>query len=151
MLCRYNIVKLLAIAAAFPAMAMAAHPQLEGPGPYHLAHLHGVFVDAKGNPIPGAAVTLIDRDNKVKSSTTTDRSGKFQIKHISGHYWLHVKTPGYSVVNREVVVGEAVTYLHGATLYVIAGPGACSDDCSTVFTSRTQFEHAIRRNTGHQD
>jgi hypothetical protein len=145
------ILKLLVITSLLIPMAAAAHTQLEGPGPYHLAHLHGVFVDAKGNPIQGAAVTLVDRDNKIRSSTTTDRSGRFALKHVSGHYWLRLKSPGYSVVNREVVVGEAVTYLHGATLYMIAGPGACTDDCSSVFTSRRDFEHAIRRNTGHQD
>ncbi len=139
------------IAALFMAMATAAHAQLSMEGPYHLAHVRGVFVDAKGNPIQGAAVTL-DRDDKVLRSTTTDPSGRFEIKHASGHYRLHINIKGYSPVSREVVVGEAVTYLeHGGMLYLIAGPGACSDDCSSVFTSKTKFEHAIRRNTGHQD
>jgi hypothetical protein len=110
-----------------------------------------VFVDARGNPIPGAAVTL-DQDGKVRYSTRTDRAGKFEIKHATGRYTLHVNKMGYSTVGREVIVGvEALTYLHGGTLYVIAGPGACSDDCSSVFTSKSKFDQAIRRNTGHQD
>jgi hypothetical protein len=148
---RNNIQKLLAIAASVVAMAAAAQAQIAVPGPYHLAHLRGVFVDAKGNPIQGAAVTL-DRDDKVVYSAKTDRAGKFEIKHASGHYWLHVNKMGYSPLNREVIVGvEALTYLHSETLYVIAGPGACSDDCSSVFTNKSKFSQALSRNTGHND
>ena len=147
---RNYIRKLLAIAALLLATAAAAHAQIEAPVPYHLPHVRGVFVDAKGNPIEGAAVTL-DRDDKVRYSTKTDRAGRFAIKHASGRYRLHVNMKGYSTDEREVVVGEALTYLHSGTLYMIAGPGACSDDCSSVFTSKSKFDRAIRRNTGHYD
>ncbi|MGB6742897.1 MAG: carboxypeptidase-like regulatory domain-containing protein [Terracidiphilus sp.] len=148
---RDNILNMLAIAASGVAMAAAAQAQIEVPGPYHLAHVRGVFVDAKGNPIPGAAVTL-DQDDNVLYSTKTDRAGRFEIKHASGLYWLHVNMKGYSPVGREVIVGvEALMYLHSETLYVIAGPGACSDDCSSVFTSKSKFNQAILRNTGHND
>jgi Carboxypeptidase regulatory-like domain len=139
------------ITASIVAMAAAAHTQVEVPGPYHLARVRGVFVDAKGNPIPGAAVTLT-QDDKVRFSTKTDRAGRFEIKHTSGRYSFHINMKGYSSVSREVIVGEeALTYLHSETLYVIAGPGACSDDCSSVFTSKSKFDQAIRRNTGHND
>jgi hypothetical protein len=141
---------ILTLAASIIAMAGIVHSQITGPAPYHLPHLRGVFVDSKGNPIPDAAVTL-DQDDKVRYSTKTDRAGRFAIKHVSGHYLLHINKIGYSTVNREVVVGEALTYLHSGTLYMIAGPGACSDDCSSVFTSKSKFDHAIRRNTGHYD
>jgi hypothetical protein len=140
----------LVIAISLTAITRTAHAQIEAPAPYHLPHLRGVFVDAKGNPIEGAVVTL-DRDDKVRYSTKTDRAGRFAIKHASGRYWLHVNKMGYSTVGREVVIGEALTYLHSGTLYMIAGPGACSDDCSSVFTSKSKFDHAIRRNTGHYD
>ena len=127
--------------------AVAAQAQIEAPRPYHLAHVRGVFVDAKGNPIQGAAVTL-DKDDEVMYSTRTDRVGRFEIKHVSGRYRLHVDMKGYSTVDRQVIVGlEAETYLHGSTLYMIAGPGACTDDCSKVFTSRGKFDEAIRENT----
>jgi hypothetical protein len=141
--------KILAIAALTVATGVTVRAQVAAPSPYHLARLRGVFVDEKGNPIPDAAVTL-DQNQKVIYSTQTDRAGKFEIKHVSGRFWLHVDKKGYSTLNREVIVGvEAVTYLHGETLYVIAGPGACSDDCSHVFTSKDKFDHAIRRNTEH--
>jgi Carboxypeptidase regulatory-like domain len=142
-----DIPRLLMVATSVLAMTASARAQIEVPSPYHLAHLRGVFVDAKGNAIPDAAVTL-DRNDKTLYSIKTDRTGKFEIKHISGRYRLHINMKGYSTVDREVVVGvEAVTYLHGTTLYVIAGPGACSDDCSSVFTSKGKFDQAIRRNT----
>jgi len=145
------ILKILATAALVSAMAAPALAQIETPAPYHLAHLRGVFVDAKGNPIEDAAVTL-DHDDKILYSTKTDHTGKFEIKHASGRYWLRINKKGQSPVDREVIVGvEAVTYLHSETLYIVAGPGACSADCSAVFTSKGKFEQAIRRNTGHND
>jgi hypothetical protein len=148
---RDNIPKLLLLAASLITMATAAQAQIEAPSPYHLAHLRGVFVDEKGNPIPGAAVTL-DRGGKVMYTTATDRAGRFEIKHVSGRYRLHVEMKGYSTVSREVIVGvEALTYLRSKTLYMIAGPGACSDDCTSIFTSKSQFDHAVRRNTAHYD
>jgi hypothetical protein len=110
-----------------------------------------VFVDAKGKPIPGAAVTL-DQDNQVKFSTRTDRAGRFEIKHAAGRFWLHLHENGYAPVDRQVIVGiEAVSYLHGSTLYMIAGPGACTDDCSKVFTRKDRFQQAIRAYAGRPD
>jgi hypothetical protein len=145
--CKTGIAGILLLMAS----AMMAAAQIEAPKPYHLAHLRGFFMDAKGHPIPGAAVTL-DKDDKVIYSTQTNTAGRFEIKHVSGRFWLHVHMKGYSMVGREVIVGvEALTYLRGETLYIIAGPGACSDDCSSVFTSRSQFDHAVRRNAGHYD
>jgi hypothetical protein len=146
---RNDILRTLMLAASSVAMALASHAQIAAPEPYHLAHLRGFFMDAKGNPIPGATVTLNENDRVVKS-TQTNSAGRFEIKHVDGRYWLHVHMNGYSTVNREVIVGvEALTYLHSETLYIIAGPGACSDDCSSIFTSKSQFEHAVRRNTGN--
>jgi hypothetical protein len=140
-----------AIAAAVSLLCAAAHAQLDIPGPMHLAHLRGVYVNAKGAPIQGADVTLA-RDDKVIYSTKTDAAGRFAFKRVSGHFWLHIDMKGHSPVKREIIVGvEALTYLHSSTLYVIAGPGACSDDCSSVFTNREKFNEAIRRNTGHHD
>jgi Carboxypeptidase regulatory-like domain len=148
---RNDIWGVLAITAFLPGVGIAARAQISADPPYHLSHLRGMFVDAKGKPIPGAAVTL-DQDDKVKYSTQTDRSGRFEIKHVIGHFWLHVDKKGYSTVGRQVVVGlEALTYLRGSTLYMIAGPGACTDDCSKVFTSKDKFEDAIRRSTAQNN
>jgi hypothetical protein len=129
--------------------SVLAHAQITVPAPYHLSHLRGIFVDEKGNPITDAAVTL-DRDDKTLYSTTTDGAGRFEIRHVSGRYWLHIKKIRYSPIGRDVIIGvDAAAYLHSANLYIIAGPGACSDDCSAVFTSKDKFEKEIRNNGGH--
>lgn len=134
-----------ALAAVAPMVS--AHAQPEGPAPFHVAHLRGVVVDEKGKAVPGVDVTLV-RNEKILYTTKTDKAGRFNFDHISGAYWLRMKPAGYSTVNREVIVGvEALMYLRKTAMYVILGPGACTDDCATVLTDRDKFEKAIRRNS----
>jgi len=114
--------------------------------PLHLWRLHGFFMNPAGKPIENVEVTL-QRDGAVVYSTKTDASGRFAFDHVYGRYSLHIeRSDGYSQLSREVIVGEAATMLRSNTLYVIAGPGACTDDCSSVFTSKSDFEKAVRRN-----
>ena len=123
--------------------------QIEAPGPFHLSHLEGVVVNQRGVPVEHADVTLV-QDEKIDYSTRTDAKGHFQFKNVTGRYLLRMHVPGYSIVSREVIIGfEIVTALEGHKLYVILGPGACSDDCSSVFTSKNEFNQALRRMTGH--
>jgi hypothetical protein len=125
--------------------------RLETSGPLHLWRLNGFYTNAAGKPIENAEITL-QRDGEVFYKTRTDGAGRFSFDHVSGRYWLHIDKSNYSQLSREVIVGlETATMLRRNTLYVIAGPGACTDDCSSVFTSKSEFERAIRRNTGHHD
>ena len=48
-----------------------------------------------------------------------------------------------------VVRDELVTYLQKKKLYVILGPGACADACSSVLTSKQEFDHIIQKKTRH--
>jgi hypothetical protein len=140
-----------ALVAAFLVLVtvVAASAQLSRPSPYHLARLRGIYADQKGNPLAGAAVTL-DRDDKTFYSTTTNAAGKFEIKHVSGRYILRINRAGNSPVGRDVIVGvEAATYLMSSTLYILAGPAACSDDCSAVFTSKDKFDKEIQKRNTH--
>jgi hypothetical protein len=129
-----------------------AWAKVEPPGPLHLWHVHGFFMDRAGKPIENVEVALI-RDGTILHKTKTDASGKFAFDHVSGHYRLHIdKSNHFSELSREVIVGlETAMMLRSNTLYVIAGPVACSDDCSSVFTSKSDYEKSIRRNTGHND
>jgi len=121
------------------------------PGPLHLWRLHGFFMNPAGKPIENVEVTL-QRDGAVVYSTKTDASGRFAFDHVYGRYSLHIeRSDDYSQLSREVIVGEAATMLRSNTLYVIAGPGACTDDCSSVFTSKSDFEKAVRRSKEHRD
>jgi hypothetical protein len=129
-----------------------AWAKVEPPGPLHLWRLHGFFMDRAGKPIENVEVTLV-RDGTVLHKTKTKASGEFAFDHVSGRYSLHIeKSRDYSELSREVIVGlETAMMLRSNTLYVMAGPGACTDDCSSVFTNKSDFEKTIRRNTGHHD
>jgi hypothetical protein len=135
--------------AAWLAASSFTWCKVEMPGPIHLWRIHGLFVNPAGKPIENVEVTLA-RDGTVLYKTKTDGTGRFSFDHVYGRYSLHIDKSEYSQVSREVIVGELVTMLGQKTLYVIAGPGACTDDCSSVFTSKSDFERTIRRNTGHR-
>ena len=117
-------------------------------GPLHLWSLHGFYMNAAGKPIDNAELTL-SQDNTVRYTTKTDALGRFAFEHVRGRYTLHIdKSSNYSQLSREVIVGlETATLLRKNTLYIVAGPGACADDCSSVFTNKYDYENAIRRNT----
>ena len=146
---RNYIPKFLAIgamAAVCLALAPLSSAKVETQPPIHLWRLHGLLVNPDGQPLANVSVTL-SRDNKLVAKTTTDSSGRFAFDHIYGHYQLHIDRTKYSPVDREVVVGIETADLARKTLYVIAGPGACADDCSSVFTSENEFQKTIHRNT----
>jgi len=125
--------------------------KVEPQGAIHLWRIHGFFISAAGKPIENVEVSLL-RDGEIRYRTKTDASGRFEFDHVYGHYSLHIeKSQDYSQLSRDIIVGEAATVLRGNKLYVIAGPSACTDDCSSVFTSKSDFEKAIRRNTRQRD
>jgi hypothetical protein len=124
------------------------HAQIDVPGPIHLVHLRGVVVNPKGQPVSNADVSLL-RDDRVAYATHTDGAGQFAFERVDGHYVFRVKTAEYSVATRNVVVEFEISKLAHKQVYVVLGPGACSDDCSSVFTSKSDFDRMIRRNTGH--
>ena len=134
---------LLALTAPAPSFA-----KVESQGPIHLWRLHGVLVNPEGQPLANVAVTL-SRDDKLIAKTTTDTSGHFAFDHIYGHFQLHIDRTKYSPLDREVIVGIETAELARKVLYVIAGPGACADDCSSVFTSKSEFQKTLQRNTQH--
>ena len=127
-----------------------SYAQVDIPKPIHLVHLRGVVVNPKGEPVANADVSLL-RDDRVAYATHTDGAGRFDFEHALGHYQFRVKTQGYSVAARDVVLEFELSAMRKNTLYVVLGPGACSDDCSSVFTSKKEFDHLVRRNTGHHD
>ncbi len=139
----------------FPALAtglllsVISHAQVDIPGPFHVSHLKGIVVTPEGKPVADAAINLT-QDSKVIYTTHTDAKGQYDFKHVSGEFIFRMKVPHYSIVARPVLVRfELATEVRGNALYVILGPGACSDDCSSVYTSKKDFERRIRRNNQH--
>ena len=113
--------------------------QVDIPGPERLSHVDGYVVNPVGHPVADLEVTLL-RDDKIAYQTKTDKAGEFRFDHVSGQFTFRVARSEFSAAEREIVVtDEIVTALERKKLYVILGPGACKDECSSVLTSKTQF------------
>jgi Carboxypeptidase regulatory-like domain len=125
------------------------HAQVDVPGPERLSHVDGYIVNPVGHPVAGLEVTLV-RDDKIAYQTRTDKGGEFRFDHVSGQFTLRVARSEFSAAKREIVVtDEIVTALERKKLYVILGPGACNDECSSVLTSKREFDRAIREKNKH--
>jgi hypothetical protein len=148
MLRRNNILTILTLAVCCCA-GSAALAQVAVDKPLHLARVEGYVVDVTGKPVVHADVTLV-KDETVAYKTTTDNSGAFHFDHVLGHYWFRVARTQNAPAAREIHVGDLVeSYLERKKLYVIVGPGACADACSSIFTSKHEFEKAIKNKNKH--
>ncbi len=147
-----NIIpKFLTLAAALlcTASALTMLAQDTFPRPERLTHVVGVVVKPDGNPLTGVAVTL-ERDGKPLHSTKTDAAGAFEFRNIHGAFVFRVARTKYAPAMREIIVeDELVIAAEHKKLYVIAGPGACEDECSTVLTSKHDFEKALKKFNKH--
>jgi hypothetical protein len=129
--------------------ANSLNAQVDTPGPERLSHVEGYVVNPVGSPVADLEVTLAEND-KVAYRTRTDKSGEFQFDHVRGQYTFRIARTEYSPAIREIVVtDEVVTALERKKLYVILGPGACTDACSAVLTSKREFDRAIRERSKH--
>ncbi len=123
--------------------------QVDVPGPMQLARAEGVVVNTFGKPVVNAEITLA-KDDTVVYRTRTDNAGRFHFEHAIGHFWFRVARTDNAPAVQEVIVGDLVTsYLERKKLYVIVGPGACTDACSSVFSNKHQFDRAIRNLNKH--
>jgi len=125
------------------------HAQIDIPKPLHLTHVEGYVFNDQGKPLVNTEVTLV-QDEAVKFKTRTDNAGAFHFDHVSGRYWFHVARSEYAPAAREInVEPEIVTALQRKKLYVIVGPGACMDECSSVFSNKNDFDRALREKNRH--
>jgi hypothetical protein len=139
---------MLLVLAGCLLLSSPAYAQIAEDGPLHVARFQGIVVNSHGKPVAGAKVTLV-RGEKVKHETTTDNSGRFRFDHVSGQYLLHVDRTENAGATREVIVEEILPILMlRNSIYVIVGPGACADDCSSFFASKSDFDRALKRNNG---
>ena len=137
--------------ASFATCYAGTRVQQEGDQTVHSLHAHGYVVDNHGKPVSQARVTL-SRNDRIVSETTTDAAGEFRFTHVDGQYILRIKDAADSPATRQIVVGEAaMLLLHQNTVYVILGPGACAEECSSVFTSKREFDRALRKKNGHSE
>ena len=119
--------------------------QVEVSNVLHLAHVEGLVVNSDGKPVVNAEITLV-QDEKVAYRTRTDNAGAFRFDHVVGHYWFRVARTEYAPAAQEIKVGDLIeSYVQRKKLYVIVGPGACADACSSIFSSKHDFEKAIQK------
>jgi hypothetical protein len=145
---RNDISKFLTL-VALVCVPAAAHAQVAPDKPLHLAHVEGYVTNTAGKPVPNAEVTL-DQDGTVAARTHTDQRGAFHFDHVLGHYWLRVARTENAPAAREIAVGDLIeSYVERKKLYVVVGPGACADACSSVYTSKHEFEKAIKDKNRH--
>lgn len=125
------------------------HAQIDVESPIRVAHVEGFVVNSSGEPVANAEITLV-RDDKVMHRTQTDQSGAFAMGGASGNYWFHVSRTDAAPAGRQIVVtDEVVTSLRHNKIYVVLGPGACMDECSSVSTNKRDFDRAVRKRTKH--
>jgi hypothetical protein len=131
------------------AVAGTLCAQVDIPGPERLSHVEGIVVNPVGKPAVDVEVTLL-RDGKVAVQARTDKAGWFRFEHVKGPYNFQVARTEYAPASREIVVtDEVVTALERKKLYVILGPGACQDACSSVLTNKREFDREIRKRNRH--
>jgi len=131
------------------AVATSLNAQIDIPGPERLSHVEGYVVNPVGRPVADLEVTLAQGD-KVAYETKTDKSGEFRFDHVTGQFTFRVARSEYSAAMREILVtDEVVTALERKKIYVILGPGACTDECSTVLTNKREFDRAVREKNKH--
>jgi hypothetical protein len=72
--------------------------------------INGTIQDPTGAVIPNAQVTLLNTDQGITLTTTTDSSGSYTFSPVRiGHYTLTVSSPGFSTTqqqNLQVTVGQ---------------------------------------------
>lgn len=147
---RNYIPKLLMSGAVLVAAMCATCARAQyNPPPERLSHVEGVVVNTHGDPVVGADVTL-ERDGKVMHRTKTGAQGEFEFDRAHGDYVFRVGRTQYSPAAIQVIVNDDLVALaEHKKLYVIAGPGACEDECSTIATSRREFEKALKKFSKH--
>lgn len=124
-----------------------ANAQVAPDMPLRLTHVTGYVINRSGKPVANAEITL-SQDDAVIYRTRTDQSGAFKFDRLSGKYVFRVaRTEDAPAAHEIVVTPEIVTALQRKKLYVILGPGACADECSTVTTSKREFDRVIRKKT----
>jgi hypothetical protein len=140
------------LGAAFLCATACVHlqSQVEVDKPEHIAKAEGLVVNIEGKPVTHTEVVLA-QDGKPVYTTRTDDRGAFGFDHASGRYTFRVeRTKDYAPAVRDVVVNfEIASSVERKKLYVIVGPGACEDACSSVFTSKGEFKKAIKKKNRH--
>jgi len=111
----FSVVRLAFILALFSALSLVANAQFR-------AGVQGVVADAAGGVVPGATVTLTNKDTNQSQTTQTNDDGFYRFSALApGNYSLSVEKQGFSKalvdelkVDAEAINGQDVTLAAGA-------------------------------------
>lgn len=133
------------------AVCGSASAQVDIPGPERLSRVEGVVFDPTGHAAPNVEVKLVKPDTvTLEMSTRTNQSGAFRFGKAKGDYFLRIARSQYAPAERAIfVTDEVVTALERKKLYIILGPGACLDACSSILTNKHDFDREIRKRNRH--
>ena len=141
----------LAAACTFALAALSAQSEFKYLKPLHLAHAYGYVLDESGKPLGGVQVALAS-GGPPSLAMNTDGKGYFDFPEAKGEYLLHVKIPGFVFMDRMVIVGAGPRGpLCRGPVYVMMKSNECKDCTSEVFTSKEQFDRAVRENAVNHD
>jgi len=89
------------------------------------ANLVGTVVDTSGSGVPGATVTLTNKDTGIKSTVTTGSTGEYRFNNVAvgSNYEVAAAAKGFS---NAAVGGVALELNHTATVNVTLSVGAVS-------------------------
>jgi hypothetical protein len=132
------------LAIAFAVVLRSASAQLVVPKPIRVRHVEGLVCDRSEKPVANAQIMPVRRESNAFHSKTDD-SGNFAIDHAAGRYLLRITAANYSPAAQAVIIGSGFRKPFRRTaLYVILGPAACMDACSTVYASKKEYDQAVR-------
>jgi iron complex outermembrane receptor protein len=108
------------------------------------AQLSGRVTDANGAGVSGAAVTLIARDNRLRTTAVTAREGAYRFERLAaGDYLLEVRAAGFAKTARAVSITAAngtldlaldVDALNDEVIVTASGTAQSVDEISKAVT-----------------
>jgi hypothetical protein len=130
----------------FALAVQSAQSQFKYMKPLHLAHAYGYVLDESGKPLVGIQVAPAS-GGPPSLAMNTDGKGYFDFPEAKGEYLLHVKIPGFVSMDRRVILGAGPRGpLYRGPVYVMMKSNKCKECTSEVFTSKEQFDRAVREN-----
>src|SRR5262249_54378001 len=131
-----SYLRLLSLFALTPLLALSAMVNAQTA----TATLKGAVVDAGGNAVPGAVVTLTNTATNLKKTFTTDEGGHFTFTFIEpGFYALDAQADGFKTYHQprlQLEVGQAID------LNIRLAPGDVKETVNIVATEPTGLNTA---------
>jgi hypothetical protein len=112
------------------------------------ASVSGRVVDAQGQVVPGATVTLREIETNVTKSEATDRDGRFRFTYLKvGRYELRVQLAGFAEIRRVLTLSAGAAFELPLKLELASLDTAVTvtAEVPVIETARTQIAATVSR------